>query len=259
MTINGNNIKLRSVLNFRDISGTNADNGSFVKRGMIYRSASLDSISKKDISLLRQLGIRTIIDLRGPSEQKKRKREPDGIRVISMPLDFQGKTRERLYPYFRQKNSENKILEVSNELYLEIAEASAPVLAGIIEILLTPDSGALLFHCQAGKDRTGIIAALIHLIAGTEREVIIEDFLRSNDELIPYFKKIFMLRKIISFGFFPYNLVIFAVRVKERNISSVIEMVRNRPGGIEGYLESAGFNPSRLEEFRKKITDNGKN
>jgi protein-tyrosine phosphatase len=258
MTINGNNIKLRSVLNFRDIAGTHAGNGSVIKKGMVYRSASLDSISKKDISLLRQLGIRTIIDLRGPSEQKKRKRELGGIRIISMPLDFQGKTRERLYPYFRKKNSEEKILEISNELYLEIAEASAPVLAGIIEILREPDSGAILFHCQAGKDRTGIIAALIHLLAGSERDIIIGDFLRSNDELIPYFKRMFMLRKIITFGFFPYKMVIFAVRVKERNISSVIEMVINRPGGIEGYLESAGLDASGLAEFKEKIVDHGK-
>jgi hypothetical protein len=66
----------------------------------------------------------------------------------------------------------------------------------------------------------------------------------------------FMIRKIITLGFFPYSRVIFAVRVKERNIISVIEMVMNRPGGIEGYIESAGFDTSLLEEFRKKIIEN---
>ena len=208
MTINGNNIKLKSVLNFRDIGGVHAGNGSFMKRGMIFRSASLDSISKRDLAIIRKLGIKTVVDLRGPSEQKKKRRDFGGIRVVSLPLDFQGKTRERLYPYFKQKNPEEKILEVSNSLYLEIAEASAPVLAGILEILGSPDSGAILIHCQAGKDRTGILVALLHIIAGTERRFIIEDFLRSNDELIPYFKRLFMIRKIISFGLFPYSTVI---------------------------------------------------
>lgn len=258
MTINGNNIKLKSVLNFRDIGGVHTSNGFFLKRGMIFRSASLDSISKRDLEMIRKLGIKTVVDLRGPSEQKKKRRDFSGIRIISLPLDFQGKTRERLYPYFRQKNPEDKILEVSNSLYLEIADAAAPALAGIIDILLSPDSGAILIHCQAGKDRTGILVALIHLLAGTERRLIIEDFLRSNDELIPFFKRMFMIRKIISFGLFPYSTVIFAVTVKERNIESVIDRVINGTNGIEGYLGSAGFDTSRLTELREKLVENGK-
>jgi protein-tyrosine phosphatase len=258
MTTNANDIKLKSVLNFRDTGGVPAVDGSVVKRGIIFRSASLDGISKKDLARIKELGIKTIIDLRGPSELKKRKIDMDGIAVISMPLDFQGKTRERLYPYFKQKNPEEKILEVSNSLYLEIAEASAPVLAAILEILASPDSGAILIHCQAGKDRTGILVALLHIIAGTERRFIIEDFLRSNDELIPYFKRLFMIRKIITFGLFPYSTVIFAIRVKERNIESVIDLVKNKPGGIEGYLTSVGFDTMKLEMVKKKMLENGK-
>jgi protein-tyrosine phosphatase len=259
MAITENNLKLKSVLNFRDTGGVHTANGSILKRGMIFRSASIDSISKKDLARLKELGIKTVIDLRGPSELKKRKRELNGIRIISMPLDFQGKTRERLYPYFKQKNPEEKILEVSNSLYLEIAEASASVLSEILELLSSPDSGAILIHCQAGKDRTGILVALLHIIAGTERRYIIEDFLRSNDELIPYFKRMFLLRKIISFGLFPYSTVIFAIRVKEKNIESVIDLVLNKPGGIEGYLRSAGFDTLKLAGVREKLLENGKN
>jgi protein-tyrosine phosphatase len=254
MKINGNDIKLRSVLNFRDIAGKD----TFLKKGLIYRSANPDNISKEDMAKLARLGITTIIDLRGPSEIRKRK-SLDGINIINLPLDFQGKTRERLYPHFKIKNSEDKILEVSNTLYLEIAEASAPVLAEIIRIVGNTDSGAILIHCQAGKDRTGILVALIHLIAGTERRMIVEDFLRSNEELIPYFRKMFMLRKIITFGFFPYSTVIFAIEVRERNIVSVIDMVMGRPGGIEGYLGKTGIDTSLLEKFRNKLLDNGKN
>jgi protein-tyrosine phosphatase len=254
MTIKVTDIRLKSVLNFRDI----ANSGSFVKKGRIYRSANLDSISNSDIAILQQLGIKAIIDLRGPSEQKKRKKEIKGISVVSLPLDFQAKTRERLYPHFRQKNPEEKILEVSNSLYLEIAAAAAPVLAEIIEMMLSREAGGVLIHCQAGKDRTGIIIALLHLIAGTERKDIIDDFLRSNDELLPHFKRVFRLRKIISFGLFPYATVLFAVEVKRRNIESVIDLIMNSPGGVEEYLGSAGFEISKLTEFRNRILENGK-
>ena len=76
--------------------------------------------------------------------------------------------------------------------------------AEIIDILLSPDSGSIMIHCQAGKDRTGILVALIHLLAGTEKKKIVEDFLRSNDELIPYFRRVLMVKKILSFGFFSH-------------------------------------------------------
>jgi hypothetical protein len=100
--------------------------------------------------------------------------------------------------------------------------------------------------------------ALIHLIAGSERKVIVEDYLRSNDELIPYFKKIMMMRAIISLGFFPYSTVIFAIRVKQKNIESVLDRVTGYREGIEGYLGTAGFDTSKLTGFRKRLLINDK-
>jgi protein-tyrosine phosphatase len=259
MTLDGNEIKLKTVLNFRDIAGQYTGNGSIMKNGLVYRSANLDKISNSDLDKLMKLGIRTIIDLRGPSELKKKAKEMSNMSVLRLPLDFDGKTRKTLYPLFYQKNSEEKIIEVSRSLYLEIADAAAPVLAKVIDAILSPGNGAVLIHCQAGKDRTGIIVALIHLLAGTHRVNIISDYLRSNDELIPYFKRIMIVRKIISLGFFPYSRVIFAIRVKQNNIEAVIERVLNHPGGIEGYLDKTGFEISKLKNLREKLTENEKN
>jgi protein-tyrosine phosphatase len=259
MTINGNDIKLKSVLNFRDIAGPSSGYRSLIKNGLIYRSANLDKISSGDVAKLYDLGISTIVDLRGPSELKKNAKEISNIKILRLPLDFDGKTRKTLYPLFYQKNSEERILEVSRSLYLEIADAAAPVLGEVIDAILSPVNGAVLIHCQAGKDRTGIIVALIHLLAGTTKDRIISDYLRSNDELIPYFKRIMFIRKIISLGFFPYSRVISAIRVRRDNIEAVIERVLNHTGGIEGYLGKTGFDISKLKDLREKLIANEKN
>ena len=138
------------------------------------------------------------------------------------------------------------IADISNEIYLEILDASGPVLRQIMEILASPERSPVLIHCQAGKDRTGIVVALVLLAMGVERRLIINDFMKSNDALIPYFKKQFIFRKLFSFGFFPYRNMIYAVMVKQRNIESILDRVEHHYGGIAGYLRNAGIEKSLM-------------
>jgi len=249
-------MKLKSVLNFRDVGGIPSNRIGMIRRGLIFRSATVDNINKEDISRLRDLGIRTIIDLRASKEAKKSKRKADGAVSVVLPLDFQQTTRERLKPFLYKKDSEEILADISNQLYLDILDAAAPVFRQIMELLVSGDGAPVLIHCQAGKDRTGIIIALILLALGADHQLIREDFLKSNDELIPYFKKMLLIRKIITLGYFPSKRMLYVITVKQRNINSVIDRVNNHYGGIEGFLGSAGFEISKLKEFREKFCDN---
>jgi len=249
-------MKLKSVLNFRDVGGIPSVGNGIIREGLIYRSATVDNIIKEDISRLKDLGIRTIIDLRAPKEAKKSKRKAEGAVSVVLPLDFQQTTRKRLKPHLYKKNSEEILADISNQLYLDILDAAAPVFRQIMEQLISGEGAPVLIHCQAGKDRTGIIIALILLALGADPQLIREDFLKSNDELIPYFKKMLLIRKIITLGYFPSKRMLYVITVKQRNINSVIERVENHYGGIEGYLASSGFDVSKLKEFRDKFCEN---
>lgn len=246
-------LTLQSVLNFRDIGGVYTHDGKKVRERTVFRSAHPDRINAADIGKLHQLGIRTIIDLRSPEENRSRAGGIDKIENVSLPLDFEAVTRERLIPYFYKKNSHGKIAEISNSIYLEILDAAIPVFGHIAEILITPDRCPVLIHCQAGKDRTGIICALIHMAAGTGRDAIVQDFMTSNDAIIPYYRKKLMARKILSIGFFPTDTVLYAITVRQRNIESVMDRVEDHYGGIEGYLKLSGFNIARLEQLRDRL------
>ena len=175
---------------------------------------------------------------------------------LSLPLDFQQATRERLKPVIFGKDSENLIADISNEIYLEILDASAPVFRQVLETLASPDQSPALIHCQAGKDRTGIIVALVLLAIGVERNLIISDFMKSNEALLPYFKKRFLIRKYLTFGYFPFRNMLFAVSVRQRNIESVLDRIENHYGGIEGYIRFAGFDISRLSEVNRVLLEN---
>jgi len=246
-------MNFKSVLNFRDIGGIVSDGDRKIKDGIIFRSANPDKISKGDIKKLHSLNIRTIIDLRAPHEGKKQKRSIDNIDSVSLPLDFEQTTREKLKPFLNKRNSEAIISDISNSLYLEILDATQQILRQVMEVLLSPECCPVLIHCQAGKDRTGIISALILLALGTERQLIIDDFMKSNDALLPFFKKMLLIRKILSFGFFPSRRILFAITVRQRNIESVLDRIADHYGGIEAFLRDSGFDPSRLKELKKKM------
>ena len=247
------NNNFKSLLNFRDVGGIPASGNRRIKEGIVFRSANPDRLKKNDIEKLRSLNIRTVIDLRAPGELRKNYTSFPQTEKLSLPLDFQQITRERLKPVIFRKNSETAIADISNDIYLEILNDSAPVFRQVMERLASPGGSPVLIHCQAGKDRTGIIVALILLSMGVGRELIIADFMKSNELLLPYFKRYLLIRTIVTFGFYPYRNMLFAVMVKQRNIESVLDRIENHYGGIEGYLRYIGFDTSRLSEVRRAL------
>jgi protein-tyrosine phosphatase len=249
-------MNFKSVLNFRDIGGIPCDDNRQIKTGVVFRSANIDDISRSDIIRLQYLNIKTIIDLRASYERKKRLKKLQNMERLTLTLDFEKRTREMLKPYMFRKNSEVIISDISNALYLEILDAARPAIKKVLELLLAPDSWPILIHCQAGKDRTGIISTLIQLALKADRQIIIEEYLRSNDYLIPFFKKKLLTRKILTLGYFPHKAVLFAITLKQRNIESVIDRINNQFGGIESYLESAGINATQLTKLRVILTEN---
>jgi protein-tyrosine phosphatase len=253
MHLHSQNNNFRNLLNFRDLGGISASGNNNIKDGVVFRSASPDRMTRSDHDLLLSFNIKTVIDLRAPGELRKQYIASDHAERISLPLDFQGVTRERMRPVIYKKDSEQVIADISNEIYLEILDASAPVFRQVMEILATPGRAPVLIHCQAGKDRTGIIIALILLTMGVERKLIINDYMMSNEALLPFFRKLFFIRKIISFGFFPYRNMLYAVQVRQRNIESVLDRIEHHYGGIEGYLRYAGFDMSGIEEVRHAL------
>ena len=245
--------EFRTLHNFRDIGGTPVPGGKHIPAGMIYRSANPDSINKSDLKKLHALDIRTIIDLRAPDESKRKQKLISSIDTLSLPLDFERTTRERLMPYLYKKDSYSVIDEITSSLYIEILDAAIPVFRKVTEVLLSPERCPVLIHCQAGKDRTGVICALIQLALGADRQSIIDDYMKSNDSLIPYFRKRLRLRKIISLGFFPSENILYAVKVKQNNIEAVLNRVNDHYGGIEAYTNPSDSTVLPLKDLRERL------
>ena len=150
---------LQGTRNTRDLGGLPVEGGK-VKPGLVYRSGALCFITPGDVKTLEALRIRTLVDLRLQKEIDK-----DGLDRLPGPRVL----------YLPMANSQG----LGQEAYRYYMVENAPAIQGFFGALAEEDSYPLLFHCSAGKDRTGILAALLLEMLGASREVISEDYLQS--------------------------------------------------------------------------------
>src|SRR4051794_1125211 len=156
--------------NLRDLGDLPAAAGRRTRRGLILRSDFLVNLGAEDErQLLREYGLRTVIDLRTAREIRRfpgpwGEREVDLVRA-SLPLD----------PAFHAQSRKEMI-----ELYLSFLEPPGTAMTTAIETAIDPGRHPLLIHCAAGKDRTGVLAALLLDLAGVKREAIVADYVLTH-------------------------------------------------------------------------------
>ncbi|OKJ13968.1 tyrosine-protein phosphatase [Kitasatospora sp. CB01950] len=151
------------VRNFRDAGGLGA-----LPHGVLYRSGALDGLTPDGAQKLWDLGVRTVIDVRSAPETAAR---PDalgdsGIRHLHVPV----------FP-------EQRWPEEQAELYPLMAEHAGRPAVAAVRALLTAERRAVLVHCASGKDRTGLVVALVQSLLGAAEPEILADFLHSNTAL----------------------------------------------------------------------------
>ncbi len=170
-------VPFEACFNFRDIGGYPAANGMRVRRGHYYRSGGLQNMTPADIERAAALDLSTVIDLRFPSEIAA------GGGAGSL---FDGPLRRHELPVIPDGRSplldEQFGRGISGERYFGYLETGKPALASALELIADPENHALVIHCTAGKDRTGVLSALLLEILGVDDAVIEQDYVLTNVE-----------------------------------------------------------------------------
>ena len=159
--------------NFREVSY------NIIKNKLIYRSAALSSLTDEEKGfLVKECNIKTIIDLRSFEEHENEKDvEIEGIKNISIPL-------------LSDEDKENKPVEVAGMTLPDMVDIYAKLVdlnkrgawSKIFETLLNSEDG-ILFHCASGKDRTGVVIAIILKALGASDDIIYKEYLLTNEQL----------------------------------------------------------------------------
>ncbi|MFF3687978.1 tyrosine-protein phosphatase [Streptomyces sp. NPDC002187] len=163
-------VEFERLHNFRDLGGYRATDGRTVRWGTLYRSDSLAKLQGTDWDRFLTLGVRTVIDLRYPWETAAKGRVPesDSFDYVNLSVEHR--------PYDQAEISPDlDPWRYLADRYAEVALDGAKELRQALE-LVAADSGPLVFHCASGKDRTGLLAALVLGLAGVPDDDIAADF-----------------------------------------------------------------------------------
>ena len=163
-------IEFERLHNFRDVGGYRTRDGRSVHWRTLYRSDSLSKLAGADLARFRQLGVRTVIDLRYPWEIEARGRIPDGTGATYHNLCIEHR------PYDQAALGPD--VETARYLADRYAEVAADGVRELRQALQVIAYGAapIVVHCSAGKDRTGLLVALVLSLLGVSDEDIIADF-----------------------------------------------------------------------------------
>ena len=176
-------LPLVGAYNFRDLGGYPTTDGRQTRWGRLFRSDTLDELTAEDVAALRQLGLASIIDLRTTSEVARAGRrvledEPIHYVHLSVIQEEGQETPSEARAAVPQWGSSR-----AAQRYLWYLEVGAEPLVAAFELMAQPERYPLVFHCYAGKDRTGVLAALVLGCLGVEETAIIEDYVLTETRM----------------------------------------------------------------------------
>lgn len=214
-------IPLSDTPNFRDIGGYATADGGATRFGVFYRSACPNSLNADDVIMLKGLNVTTSVDLRGGSnfDETRRGFICDGITVYNVPIGT------------------NEIPRRAAEVpdgYMRVTEH--PNFAEVFKLLADCD-GAAVFHCFAGKDRTGIVAALLLMLAGVSDEDIIADYTLTYAYFLKRLRQDFLRTDAEANVFRPLP----------EHMESFLQLFRQKYGSAYECLLGKGVSQSQLD------------
>jgi protein-tyrosine phosphatase len=244
-------IELDGPANFRDLGGYPAGSRR-LRRGRVFRSDSLSRLSEADVRhLVDELGLVTVVDLRAGHEVETYGHGPLGDRgVVVHHLPIADETRADHVE--RPPDAPDPATMTLDEIYVLMLDRYADRFVRVLRALADERSHPIVFHCAAGKDRTGLVAALLLSILGVDEETIAADYALTAEHIDDLLER---HRAQSEAGGMPVEVsdAFYAaeVDVMERTLTEL----RLRHGGAEAYLTAHGLEVTALDALRSSLLE----
>jgi protein-tyrosine phosphatase len=241
-------LPLAGTFNLRDIGGYEDGRGRSTRWRTLLRGDALHRLDEAGRSALARLGVRTVIDLRQDTE---RLAEPDrlegvGARIVHMPL-YDGELRAR---YGSGPSAPAPTLA---DIYTLLVTDRGGAIAAAIRELARPDAVPAIVHCTAGKDRTGIVVALVLGSLGMPDDVIAADFSATGLFLGDEFRRLLSQRTEMLEAD-PATLASM-LGAEPELIRDTLARVREDAGDVRGYLTRHGVTEVELDALRDRLME----
>jgi len=252
-------IQALSRLNFRDLGGLPTVDGGRVRHGVLIRCEGPGSFDELHHAELAALGIRSVADLRSEGERAAAPHRwtGDGCQVLELDMntDLRARRAEQ-WEALRTDPTADCALAAMLENYRLMPSAFLPHLPVLVDTLLAGEA-PMLVHCTAGKDRTGVVVALLLEYVNVGRDAIMADYLQSEifgQNILASGRVEERLSK--SFGFVPTSeMARVLTGVQPDFLDVALEAVVAGWGGVAGYFAAAGVDSARGRELKRRLTD----
>ncbi len=220
-------LRLQGASNFRDLGGYRGHEGRTVRWRKIFRSDHLGRLTPEDEAVLSGLGLSRVLDFRGEQERAAMPNRLGSAAQHALAIEPTVVQRMQDLAAAGQRVTAALAVELMKELYRALVHDQAHRFAELFEHLLQADS-PVVFHCTAGKDRTGFAAALILHALGVPREVVLQDYLLTNALYQP---------PPLPHTDTPVEALAVLWRVQADFLEAAFEALEAAHGGADRYLE----------------------
>jgi protein-tyrosine phosphatase len=237
---------LQGASNFRDLGGYVTPSGQRVRRGLVFRSDHLGGLTPDDISQIQRLGIGHSLDFRGVAESSATPYAIPAVQRVALSIEPTVIARMKALVAQGVVPTRDETVDLMRETYRDFVTHNAATWGRFLKHLLevpTPQ----VFHCTAGKDRTGFAAALLLSALGVARDTISHDYLLTNQ----LYRRDPQLE-----GKGPPHVMQVLWQVQPAFLEAAFDTVEAQHGGMHAYLQGAiGLQTAELAELRQRFLE----
>lgn len=231
---------LPGLYNLRSTGAWKASGGT-ITPGYLYRSDSPARLDAAGAAAIGALGITLIIDLRSTAEVESASYDFSGIERAGFPVEL-------LNPA-TALTAEQTLAT----LYERVIDQHGPMITNALRTIARHEQGAVLVHCTAGKDRTGIVVALALLAVGTPREDVIRDYAATHANLRGAWTEMILDSLLLDSASLPPNVMEIVNGSPAPVLEALVDRLERHHGGVAGYLRSHGFDDGDLAALHTRL------
>jgi protein tyrosine/serine phosphatase len=245
---NARDLTWDGCLNVRDLGGFPADGGE-TRFGSVVRADSVSQLTRAGWEALAGYGVRTVLDLRGDHEREDD--PPRDLHVEVLHVPFMEASEEEWEEIAAELEAlvDEPVPVATRDAYLIFLERFRPNVGAAVRAVAHAPEGAVVIHCVGGKDRTGLLTALLLYLAGVPVEEIAADYALSEERLRPRHEKWIEAAQSDA----ERRQLERIAQCPPEAIVEVFAELGRRYGSVEDYLRAAGVSDEELELARARL------
>lgn len=254
-------LNFEGIANFRDLGGYHTDDGRRVQWGRLYRAGTFSTSSAADLSNLAQLQLNTLIDFRSAAEKTEEpNRLPDPVEfdIVDIPILDEGN--KTLVDDIMARIDSGNFDDFDPDLAMvqanrQFASEFTPQFRQFMTAVLAADGAPVVWHCSAGKDRTGFAAAILLRVLGVPQDVVMQDYMASAENALEARQSQLLLLRVFK-GEEAADKLAVMMGVEEAWLQAAFEEIDAQWGNFDNYVrQGLELQPADIARLRQSLLE----